>query len=191
MSCRVRLYFELFLSKDLEFAIFSLADLRFPPGLFIWNACRDLFRSLQNNWNFPSFIRSLWWCNDYNEVQNWKGFFCPLTYSLHEISRAAFGTPSEFLTTWERNTAIEHNSCFLPRWSIFNPLPQVFFTFLLLHDLLNLFFFFLIFLNPHSATDLCFAILLHFSAYKKDVVFSRIFIVVSFLYGWKYLLSKM
>lgn len=144
ISYRTKLCFELFLSKDLEFAISSLADLRFPPGLFIWNACRDLFQSLQNKWNISSFIRSLWWCNDYNEVQNWKGFFCPLTYSLHEISWAAFGTPSEFLTTWERDMVIEHNSCFLPIWSIFNPLPQVFFTFPLLHDLLNLFFYYIL-----------------------------------------------
>lgn len=187
------MYFELFLSKDLEFAIFSLADLWFPSVLFIWNACRDLFQSLQNNWNFPSFIRSLSWCNDYNEVQNWKGFFCPLTYSLHEISWAAFGTPSEFLSTWERNMVIEHKSCFPPRWSIFNPLPQVFFTFLLLlYDLLNLFFLHYI-LKPTFGTDPCLATLAFFCWEKNTHFFQEISgIVVSsyFLYGWKYLLSK-
>lgn len=32
ISCRVKMYFELFLSKDLEFAIFSLADFTISPS---------------------------------------------------------------------------------------------------------------------------------------------------------------
>lgn len=71
---------------------------------------------------------------------------------------------------------IEHNSCFLPKWSMFNPLPQVFFKFLLLlHDLLNLFSFCILFLSPHCAPDLCFANPLHFSTYKTYKFFPRIF----------------